>query len=321
MHTVAVLALESVGGFDLSVLCQILGSAYPVGRSAGSERLYDVRVCGGPEPTTVAMGGSTAFDVVPPYAWCDAVEADTVVMLSPAAYAEIPPAELLDVLRGAHARGARVVSFCNGSFALAAAGLLDGRRAAVHWSHAAEFAARFPEVRADSAVLYVDDGDVLTAAGGAAGIDLCLHLVRKDHGSAVAAETARHTVLPLHRDGDEAQLDRQAHLDEDGAGLEPVLRWMEDRLATELTLTAIAERAAVSVRTLNRRFRARTGTTPLRWLIQRRLQRVQELLETSDQSVEQVAQQAGFGTAIALRQHFRRTIGTTPTAYRQRFRQ
>ncbi|WP_129663589.1 GlxA family transcriptional regulator [Phytoactinopolyspora endophytica] len=320
MHTVAVLALESSGGFDLSVVTEVFGSAYPLGRPTGCEPLYDVGIYGDPGArNTVVMGVSTTLVVETPYAWADAVEADTVVVLSPSAYTAEVPAEVQAVLREAHARGARIVSFCNGAFVLAATGLLDGRRSAVHWTHTAEFAARYPQVRADAAVLYVDDGDVVTTAGGAAGVDVCLHLVRRDHGAAVAAETAKHALLPLHRSGEQAQFIEHAHPVQDDGGLETLLRWMEAHLDTELTLSTIAEQAATSIRTLNRWFRAHTGTTPIQWLIRRRLQRAQELLETTDLSVEEIASRSGFGSAVALRQHFRRTLVTTPTAHRRAF--
>jgi transcriptional regulator GlxA family with amidase domain len=196
--------------------------------------------------------------------------------------------------------------------------LLNGRRAATHWAHSAELAALYPQVRVDDAVLYVDDGDIVTSAGGAAALDLCLHLVQRDHGSAVAADIARHAVMPLQRDGGQAQFIAYVEPASDGS-LEPVMRWMEDRLDQDLTLTDIADHAATSVRSLNRRFRAQTGTTPLQWLIRRRLLRARDLLETTELSVEEIAPRSGFGTAIALRQHFRRALGTTPLAYRRAF--
>ena len=276
-----------------------------------------MRVCG-PTVTTTVPYGDEAFRIVPPYSWADAASADTILVPGLSRYTEPQPAEVIRLLRDAHRQGVRLVAICNGIFVLAATGLLDGRRAATHWTHAAKLSSLYPDVRFDDAVLFVDDGDILTTAGGAAGLDLCLHLVGRDHGSAVAAETARHTVMPLQRDGGQAQIVDYVR-PENGRSLEPVMRWLEENLATDLTLEAVAERAKTSVRTLNRRFRAQTGTTPLQWLIGRRLQRARELLETTDLSVEEVASWCGFGTAIALRQHFRRTVGTTPLAYRQTF--
>ncbi len=319
MHTVAVLALESVEGFDLSVATEVFGSAYPVGRPAGCEPLYDIYVCGDPRAGTKVVMGSTTLLVDAVHAWEDALAADTVAVLSPSSYTAPVPGEVLAVLREAHASGARIVSFCNGAYVLAAAGLLEGRRAAVHWTHAVEFTSRFPQVRADSAVLYVDDGDVATTAGGAAGVDLCLHLVRCDHGSAVAAETARHALLPFQRTGEQAQPTEDTSPVAHENHIEPVLRWMETHLDRGLTLSEIADQAAVSIRTLNRWFRAHTGTAPMQWLIRRRLQRAQELLETTDLSVDEVASWAGFGSSVSLRQHFRSVLATTPSAHRRSF--
>jgi transcriptional regulator GlxA family with amidase domain len=318
MHTVAILALERSGGIDISIPCMIFAQAYPLGHHGPpAEPLYHVRVCG-PMVTTTVPYGDAAFRILPPYSWAEAATADTIWIPGLSRSTEPPPAEVIQLLRDAHRRGVRIVAICNGVFVLAATGLLDGRRAATHWTHGARLSALYPDVRIDDAVLFIDDGDILTTAGGAAGLDLAVHLVRRDHGSAVAAETARHTVMPLQRDGGQAQIVDYVR-PETGRSLEPVMRWLEDNLATELTLEAIAERAGSSVRTLNRRFRAQTGTTPLQWLIGRRLQRARELLETTDLSVEDVASWCGFGSAIALRQHFRRTVGTTPLAYRQTF--
>ncbi|GAB3412409.1 GlxA family transcriptional regulator [Flindersiella endophytica] len=316
MHTVAILALERSGGIDISIPCMIFGQAYPLGQHAKPARpLYDVWVCG-PAVTTTLACGDVAFGIVPPRTWADAAAADTILIPGLSSYAEPPPEEVIELLRDAHRRGVRIGAICNGVFVLAAAGLLDGRRAATHWTHAAKLSALHPSVRIDDAVLFIDDGDIVTTAGGAAALDLCLHLVRRDHGAAIAAETARHTVMSFHREGGQAQVVDYVR-PEAGRSLEPLMRWMEDRLDTELTLETIADQAAVSVRTLNRRFRAQTGTTPLQWLIGRRLQRARELLETTDQSIETIASWCGFGTAISLRQHFRRATGTAPLAYRQ----
>jgi transcriptional regulator GlxA family with amidase domain len=316
MHTVAILALERSGGIDISIPCLIFGQAYPLGQHKTVARpLYDVWVCGPPVTTTLA-NGDLAFGIVPPHSWADALDADTILIPGLTGYTEPPPDEVLQLLRDAHARGVRLGAICNGVFVLAAAGLLDGRRAATHWTHGVKLSALYPSIRIDDAVLFIDDGDIVTTAGGAAGLDLCLHLVRRDHGAAVAGQTARHIVMSPHREGDQAQVVDYVRPDT-GRSLEPVMRWMEDRLDTDLTLEAIAGRAAVSVRTLNRRFRAQTGTTPLQWLIGRRLQRARELLETTDQSVETIASWCGFGSAISLRQHFRRATGTAPLAYRQ----
>ncbi|NEE02278.1 GlxA family transcriptional regulator [Phytoactinopolyspora halotolerans] len=317
MSTLAVLIWDPVRGFDLSVVTEVFGSAYPLGIPDGSAPLYDIRLCGGSDTRpSLWLGGTTALTVGTTHTWHDAADADTVAVLSPTTLTSSIPAEIVSVLRRAHERGARIMSFCNGAAVLAEAGLLDGRRAAIHWTHTAQFAARYPAVRVDAAVLYIDDGDIVTTAGGAAGIDMCLHLVQHDHGSAVAAQTAQHALLPFHRSGDQAQIVDHAPA-ERGDRLEPLLRWLEDHLDRDLSLATIADQSSTSVRTLNRWFRARTGTTPMQWLIRRRLQRAQELLETTDLTVDEIARRSGFGSAVALRQHFRRVLSTTPTAHRR----
>jgi transcriptional regulator GlxA family with amidase domain len=233
--------------------------------------------------------------------------------------AEPWPAELLDVLQEAHARGARIASICTGAFVLAAAGLLDGHRATTHWAYAAELAKRYPRVDVDASALYIDDGRVVTSAGVAAGLDLCLHLVRRDHGATVAANVARRVVMPAQRDGGQAQFITYEEPGDDNSSLEPTMHWARENLQLPLTIADIAGHAAMSSRTLNRRFKAQTGTTPLRWLIRQRLIRAQQLLETTKLPVEEVAEVAGFGSPVALRQHFARALETSPLAYRRAF--
>ena len=218
------------------------------------------------------------------------------------------------------ARGARVASVCSGAFLLAATGLLDGRRATTHWRAAAELARRYPRIRVEPDVLYVDEGQVLTSAGAAAAFDLCLHMVRRDYGSAVAVEAARVSVMPLERDGGQTQFIVHPPPAPDGASLAPLLRWLEENTHRELSLDDLARRAALSVRSLNRRFREQTGTTPLQWLLRARVRRAQLLLETTAQSVSRVAADAGFGSVTAFREHFRRVAATSPQAYRRAFR-
>jgi transcriptional regulator GlxA family with amidase domain len=312
MHVVAVIAFEGVVGFDLAIPCQVFGSAF------GPEptRLYDVRVCGPRIGVGASSGGAYSFGITPPYGLDEAVKADTVVIPGGARGTEPWAPEVIEVLRAAHARGARIISICTGAFLLAAAGLLDGRQATTHWFYAAELARRFPQVQVDPAVLFIDEGDVLTSAGVAAGLDLCLHVVRRDHGATVAGDVARSIVMPLQRDGGQAQF--IAHEQPQGS-LEPTMRWMEERLDEQLQLTDIARAAAMSTRTLNRRFREQTGTTPLQWLIRQRIIRAQQLLESTSLPVEEIAQQAGFGTAVALRQHFARLLNISPLAYRRTF--
>ncbi|MET9273819.1 helix-turn-helix domain-containing protein [Kribbella sp. NPDC003557] len=305
MHTVAVLALEGAIGLEVAGACQVFAAA---------EGRYDVRVCAEPGVTLMAHD-QQLFTVRAPYPLTAALAADTVIVTGAFDASD----EAVGLMREVHRRGIRIASICTGAFLLAAAGVLDGRRAATHWAHAGNLAKRFPDVEVVTDALYLDDGDVLTSAGVTAGLDLCLHLVRRDHGSAVAAQVARRLVMAPHRDGGQAQF-LAAPVVSGNDSLEPVMRWMRDHLDEPLTLAAIAAQASMSPRTLSRQFRAQTGTTPLQWLIRQRLSRAQELLETSGLSVGQVATAAGFTTAVLLRQHFTKAFGTTPTAYRRTFR-
>ncbi|HUF35726.1 MAG TPA: transcriptional regulator FtrA [Gemmatimonadales bacterium] len=232
---------------------------------------------------------------------------------------EVPPAALLDAVRRAHDRGARILALCSGAFVLAAAGLLDGRRATTHWRYADLLRTRYPRVRVEPDVLYVDEGSVLTSAGSAAGIDLCLHVVRCDYGAEVANLVARRLVVPPHRDGGQAQYVREPVPRRSPAGLARVLDWALARLDQPLGLEDLAREANMSVRTLARRFVEETGSTPHRWLTHERLLAARRRLETSHDSIDAVADAVGFETAMTFRHHFRRAYGTTPTAYRRRF--
>jgi transcriptional regulator GlxA family with amidase domain len=232
-----------------------------------------------------------------------------------------PPAPLIDALRAAHARGARLVSYCSGAFTLAAAGVLDGRRATTHWMYTSELAKRYPSIDIEPDVLYVDDGQVLTSAGTSAAIDVSLHIVRTDYGSDVANAVARRMVVPPHRDGGQAQfVDRPVPATSDADGLAPTLDWAIEHLDEPLTVERLAAHALMSTRTFMRRFRASTGTTPLRWLLQQRVLHARHLLEDTDESIDRIAERAGFGSAANLRAHFSKVVGTTPTAYRRTFR-
>ncbi|MFI7061781.1 GlxA family transcriptional regulator [Kribbella sp. NPDC050124] len=302
MITVAVLAAEGAIGLELAGACQVFATA---------KGLYDVRVCGAPG-TTLMAHDSPILKVEAPYPLSQALDAHTLIV--PAAFDASD--EVVELIREAHRRGVRIASICTGAFALAAAGVLDGRRATTHWAFADEFARRFPKVEVVADALYLDEGDVLTSAGVTAGLDLCLHLVRRDHGSAVAAAVARRMVMAPHRDGGQAQFVTMPVVSGNDS-LEPVMRWMRDHLAEPLTLTTVAAQAAMSPRTLSRRFRAQTGTTPLQWLIRQRLARAQELLEATTLPVGQIATEAGFTTPLLLRQHFTKAFATTPTAYRR----
>ncbi|GHF87027.1 transcriptional regulator GlxA family with amidase domain [Amycolatopsis bartoniae] len=311
MHTVAVLALDQVVPFDLATPLEVFTRArLPDGRA-----LYRVLTCGA---TPVVRAG--AFTLQPPHGLDALAEADTIVLPGCAEAGPVPD-EVLEALRRAAARGARLASICSGAFILAATGLLDGLRATTHWRAAGVLAARHPAIEVDPAVLYVDNGQFLTSAGAAAGLDLCLHLVRRDHGSAIAADVARLSVMPLEREGGQAQfvVHDQPPVPR-GSVLEPLLRWLEDNAARDLTLAEIAARADMSARTLNRRFREQTGTTPLQWLHLARIRRAQHLLETTDHPVERIADEVGFGSPTAFRDRFKRVVGTSPRGYRTAFR-
>ena len=232
---------------------------------------------------------------------------------------ERPPAPLLRELQRAHHRGARILALCSGAFVLAAAGLLDGRRATTHWRYAESFQRRYPRVRFESNVLYVDEGRVLTSAGSAAGIDLCLHVIRSDHGADIANLVARRLVVPPHRDGGQAQYVPEPVSARAPAGLARVLDWAVARLDQPLGLDDLARQGNMSVRTLARRFEQETGSTPHRWLTHQRLLAAQRRLETTDDGIDLVARAVGFDGGTTLRHHFRRAFGTTPTAYRRRF--
>lgn len=246
--------------------------------------------------------------------------ADTIVVPGVEDPAAPVPGDVLDALRAAPADGTRIASICVGAFTLAAAGLLDGRRATTHWLACDLFRSRHPSIDLDPAVLYVDNGQLLTSAGATAGIDLCLHMIRADYGAAVAADAARSAVVSLQREGGQAQyiLSRPAAVSP-GSQVE-LLTWMEANVHHNLSLEQIATRASVSIRTLNRRFHEQLGTTPMRWLNDARVRRAQELLETTDNPIERVARLAGFPSVAYFRIHFKRSTGVTPQTYRRSFR-
>ncbi|MFE5284550.1 GlxA family transcriptional regulator [Nocardia sp. NPDC056611] len=314
MHVIAVLALDGVVPFELTIPGQVFGVANSLAAGAS----YEVRLVapGGETATDPALG---AFTLRTDWDVPDLAAADTIIVPGHANFAAPHPDPVLTELRAAAARGARIASVCVGAFTLAAAGLLDGRRATTHWRHAADLAARYPEVDVDPAVLFIDGGQLLTSAGVAAGLDLCLHLVRRDLGAAVAAETARGIVMPLQREGGQAQFIQHPAQDRTDNPLQRTLTWMEANLHRPLTLTDIARHAALSVRTLTRHFQDQVGTTPLQWLLSTRVRYARELLETTDLPVETIAQQAGFATSTTLRHHFTRRLGTSPQQYRNTF--
>jgi transcriptional regulator GlxA family with amidase domain len=310
MHTVAVLALDQVIPFDLSTPIEVFTrTRLPDGRPG-----YRIRVCAG-QPEVDA--GS--FTLRAPWGLDGLKGADTIIVPGTATTAP-PPPEVLDALRAAAADGTRIASICSGTFPLAATGLLDGLRATTHWAAAAALADTFPDVTVDPGVLYVDNGQILTSAGAAAGLDLCLHMIRRDYGSAVAADAARLSVMPLEREGGQAQFIVPEHPPTPkGSTLEPLLTWLQGNLGRDLTLADIAARAGTSTRSLIRHFREQTGTTPLQWLHSARIRQAQHLLETTDHSVERIAAQVGFGSPTAFRDRFKRTTGVSPHAYRRSF--
>lgn len=246
-------------------------------------------------------------------------EAGTIIIPGWPDADERPSAELVQMLRVAYDEGARLVSICSGAFVFAEAGLLDGRRATTHWRYAEKLAERYPSVKVEPDVLYVDEGQIMTSAGSAAGLDLCLHIVRKDYGAEVANTVARRLVVSPHRDGGQAQYILAPIRRDHSESLASVMDWAQFRLHQPLSVGQLAAKASMSPRTFARGFRHETGTTPLRWLNRQRLSIAQVRLETTDESIEEIAESVGLGTAANLRQHFHQTLGTTPTTYRQQF--
>jgi transcriptional regulator GlxA family with amidase domain len=308
MHRVAILALDTAVSLDLAIPAQVFGYA--------DEAPYRVTLCAA-RPGTVRVSGG--YEVVARAGLGAVARADTVVVPGFNPPARMLPEPVLDALRRAGDRGTRVVSICTGAFALAAAGLLDGRRATTHWRYADQLAARYPAVTVEPDVLYVDEGPVLTSAGVAAGIDLCLHIVRLDHGAEVANRIARRVVVSPHRDGGQAQFIERPVASPLTGSLEPTRAWALEHLDTPLTIRELARHAHVSERTFARRFVVETGMTPLQWLLRQRVLAARELLETTSASVDEIAARCGFGTTASLRAHFRRQLATTPTAYRNAF--
>ncbi len=326
-HRVAVIALPGVYPFELGIPARVFGTA----QDADGRPLYEIVTCsvdGNPVATNADFAVAVSHDLGV------LASADTIVVppagVTDNATAGVPAgAEADDAHRTLDAVGAalrglrpgvRLASICTAIDVLAHAGLLDGRPATTHWRHAAAFSARHPGVRLDSHVLYVDDGDVLTAAGAASGVDLCLHIVRRDHGVDVANRVARACVVPPHRDGGQAQYVDHPVPGSPQSSTAATRAWALDQLDTPLALADLAAHAAMSVRTFTRRFRAEVGVSPNRWLTQQRVSLARRLLETTDLPVDQVAQRVGVGTAASLRLHMSATLGVSPTAYRRTFR-
>ncbi|MBV1937391.1 helix-turn-helix domain-containing protein [Streptomyces sp. BV286] len=317
-HRVVVLALDGVLPFELGIPQRIFGRA----KDTEGRRLYEVVTCSIRPPGPVEAEAD--FSILVENGPEALATADTVVV--PASY-ELGPVYdegvLTDELAAALAYirpGTRLVSICTGGYVLAAAGHLDGRPATTHWASAEHFQRVFPKVRVDADVLFIDDGDVLTSAGVAAGIDLCVHIVRRDHGTAVANEVARRTVVPPHRDGGQAQYVQRPVPEARSASTTAARAWALGRLHEPIQLRDMAGQEAMSVRTFTRRFREEAGVSPGQWLTQQRVERARHLLESTGLSVDRIARDSGFGTAQSMRQHLQSALGVTPTAYRRTFR-
>ncbi|BAJ30708.1 MULTISPECIES: helix-turn-helix domain-containing protein [Kitasatospora] len=311
LDNVAVVVLEEIHPFELGVACEVFG----LDRSASGLPVYDFALVGDrPGPMRTHAG----FTVDVPHGPERLADADLVIATATGIRAHYPE-PLLAALRAAHDRGAHLLSICSGSFLLGAAGLLDGRRCTTHWQYAELMAERFPLTTVEPDVLYVDDDPVITSAGTAAGIDACLHLVRKVQGAEVARAIARRMVVAPHRDGGQAQFINRPLPECEGDALTAVLEWMRRHLDRETGVDQLARLAHMSPRTFARRFRQETGTTPHRWLTGQRVLFAQHLLESTGESVDAVAARCGFGNAAALRHHFGRRLGTTPLAYRRAF--
>lgn len=313
LHRVVALLTPPQSPFELACASEVFGTV-----PQDAPPRYSFRVCAerpGPLPTTAG------YAMLVEAGLAALREADTVVVPGrQPPDAPVPP-NVTEALRAAHGRGARIVAICTGAFVLAQAGLLDGRRATTHWRRTAQLAAAFPEVQVDPDVLFVDHGDVATSAGTGAGIDLCLHLVRSDHGAAYASQIARHMVLPPHREGSQLQYAAQPAPARADESLATLLEWATSHLDTRLTLDHLAERTGLSGRTLARRFTEQLGTSPGQWLLRQRLDAARVLLEQTELSVEAIATRVGLTSAVNLRRRFRAHLGTTPGAYRRTFSQ
>ncbi|MGW1804467.1 GlxA family transcriptional regulator [Streptomyces sp. NPDC002078] len=314
LQNVAAVLLDGVNPFEMAVVCEVFGTD----RSDEGLPVYDFAVASAEGPVLRSNAG---FTLQVEHGLERLEAADLIAVPAGARYdSRAFPPELLAALRRGVDRGARVLSVCSGVFVLAAAGLLDGRRCAVHWHHAAELARQYPRLTVEPDVLYVDEDPVITSAGTAAGIDACLHLVRKEQGPEVANKIARRMVVPPHRDGGQAQYIERPLPKGPCDTVGEVLVWMEEHLDQEVTVEQLAARAHMAPRTFARRFQQETGTTPYRWILRQRVLRAQELLEGTDETMDAIAWRTGFGTAAAMRYQFVRALGTTPNAYRRAFR-
>jgi transcriptional regulator GlxA family with amidase domain len=322
---VGVLALDQVMGFELMIPGQVFGMANLAAAEPGAAGRngdpqgppeFEVRVCG-PRPSIRTSADWGLVEIRTSYGMDALADADLVIVPGTHRFLEKPDPQVISALRAAADNGARIAAMCVGAFTLAAAGLLNGRRATTHWQWAGELARRYPEIDVDPSVLFVDEGPVLTSAGVASGLDLCLHLLRQYAGADLAGRTARRVVIPAWRDGGQAQYIEHAGPADTDHPLQPTIDWMEENALDALDLQAIANHASVSVRTLNRQFREHFGTTPLGLLTRMRVDRAQRLLESTTLTVDRVAEQSGFGSYASMRLHFLRTVGVSPQKYRQ----
>lgn len=311
IDSVSVLVLDGLAPFEFGVVCEVFG----IDRSADGVRNFDFKVCG-PEPGR-PLRMSIGATIIPDHGFDDLVGADLVAI--PAIAGGDYPERALDAIRSAAASGSIILTVCSGAFVAGAAGLLDGRRCTTHWMHADALAEMFPTARIDRNVLYVDDGNLITSAGTAAGIDACLHLVRRELGSEATNIIARRMVVPPHRDGGQRQYIDQPIPVRCSEGFAPHLDWILTNLEYPHTVASLSKRASMSARTFARRFVEETGRTPMQWVTDQRVLYARRLLEETDLDVDRVADKSGFGTATLLRHHFRRVIGVTPTDYRRRF--
>lgn len=312
LKTIAVIVQEPVALFEYGVIHEVFG----LDRTDDGVPAFDLLICS-PTPGVPLDSGNGA-SVIAPHPLSAALDADLVAI--PGGRTDIdPPVEVLDTLREAARRGARLLSVCSGAFALAATGLLDGKRCTTHWRHGDLLTERFPAVEVDTDVLFVDEFPVITSAGTAAGIDACLYVVREEHGPVVANAIARRMVVPPHRDGGQRQFVAAPvpKCSDDGFGA--ILAWMVENLDADIAVDDLARRAHMSPRTFARRFVDEVGTTPHKWLTEQRVAHARTLLESTEIGIEQVAAQVGFGSATLLRHHFTSSVGLSPTAYRRRF--
>jgi len=312
---IAVIAFDGINPFHLSVPCQVFGAQ----RADCDSATFDVKVCA--EDPGTPLTTTAGFDITATHGLATLSRADIVILPSWHSDCRPAPAALLQALRRAHQRGAQVVGLCVGSFPLAEAGLLDGRTATTHWALADTMSERYPKIKVDREVLYVDEGEVVTSAGVAAGLDCCLHLLRQLCGAEIANRVARQLVVAPHRQGGQAQfIERPLPVSGSDDRFAQVLAWVGGDLTQNHSIDVLAERALMSRRNFTRHFRQATGTSVKQWLLNQRLAHARHLLESSEVSVEMVAQQAGFGSALSLRQHFRATLRTSPSEYRKLYR-